>query len=223
MKPLQNVQFCSSSRKAKILTTGIYWIFRGLKFETDAEIGQKGTLCKGLIILLIMFIGLSIPCYGGGNDSFVPWEFNKPVLEKKVIETPSVTGYLLMRGVKIFSKYISPVDGDRCPMYPTCAVYSLQVIKKHGGFLGFIMTADRLIHESSEMDYVPLIKVGDRFRFYDPVSNNDFWWYNELRVKPKTQRGNFFHDVSGEPAGCSAPTIPSLMSCAARGYFLRVP
>ena len=57
MRPLQNVQFCSSSRKAKILTTGIYWIFRGLKFEPDlsacnaqagAEIGQKGTLCKGL-------------------------------------------------------------------------------------------------------------------------------------------------------------------------------
>ena len=66
-RPLQNVQFCSSSRKAKILTTGIYWIFRGLKFEPDlsaclpvrvrtqtgnaqagAEIGQKGTLCKGL-------------------------------------------------------------------------------------------------------------------------------------------------------------------------------
>jgi len=48
LRPLQNIQFCSSSRKAKILTTGIYWIFRGLKFETDAEIGQKGTLCRGL-------------------------------------------------------------------------------------------------------------------------------------------------------------------------------
>ena len=48
---MQNVQFCSSSRKAKILTTGIYWIFRGLKFESDAEIGQKGMLCKGLIWL----------------------------------------------------------------------------------------------------------------------------------------------------------------------------
>ena len=38
----QNVQFCSRSRKAKILTTEIYLIFRGLKFELDAEIGQKG-------------------------------------------------------------------------------------------------------------------------------------------------------------------------------------
>ena len=34
-RPLQNVQFRSSSRKVKILTTGIYWIFRGLKFEPD--------------------------------------------------------------------------------------------------------------------------------------------------------------------------------------------
>ena len=47
-RPLKNAQFCSRSRKAKILTTGIYLIFRGLKFESDAEIGQKGAFCKGL-------------------------------------------------------------------------------------------------------------------------------------------------------------------------------
>ncbi len=29
--------------KAKILTTGIHGVFRGLKFEPDADIGQKGT------------------------------------------------------------------------------------------------------------------------------------------------------------------------------------
>jgi len=39
-RPLKNVQFSSSSRKAIILTGGIYRIFRGLKFEPDAEIGQ---------------------------------------------------------------------------------------------------------------------------------------------------------------------------------------
>ena len=55
LRSLQNVQFCSSSRKAKILTTGIYCIFRGLKFEPDAEIGQKGTLCKGLSLRLLKF------------------------------------------------------------------------------------------------------------------------------------------------------------------------
>ena len=47
-RSLKNVQFCSSSRKTKILTTVIHWVFRGLKSESDAEIGQKGTFCKGL-------------------------------------------------------------------------------------------------------------------------------------------------------------------------------
>jgi len=34
--------FCSISRKAIILTADIQVVFRGLKFEPDAESGQKG-------------------------------------------------------------------------------------------------------------------------------------------------------------------------------------
>ena len=131
-----------------------------------------------IIIILIVFISLSVTCYGGDRDLFAPWEFNNSGPEEKVEASSSFPGHLLMQGVKIFSKYISRVDGDRCPMHPTCSAYSLQVIKKHGFFIGFMMTADRLIHESNEMDYAPLVQVGDRCKFYDPVSNNDFWWYD---------------------------------------------
>jgi hypothetical protein len=35
-------------RKTKILTAGIHLVFRGLKFESDAEIGQKRMFFKGL-------------------------------------------------------------------------------------------------------------------------------------------------------------------------------
>ncbi|MDO9558236.1 MAG: membrane protein insertion efficiency factor YidD [Syntrophales bacterium] len=131
-----------------------------------------------IIIILTVFVGLSVPCYGGNSDSFTPWNFNNPAQEEKVVILPSFPGYLLIQGVEIFSKYISPVDGDRCSMYPTCAAYSLQAVKKHGFFIGFMMTAGRLIHENNEMDYASLIKVGNKYRFYDPVSNNDFWWYS---------------------------------------------
>jgi hypothetical protein len=55
-RPLKNGNFCSSSRKAKISTTGIYLIFRGLKFEPDAEIGQKVPFCKGLYELAKIFL-----------------------------------------------------------------------------------------------------------------------------------------------------------------------
>ena len=51
-RPLKNVPAFkrdSSSRKTKNLTAGIYGIFRGLNFESDAEIGQKGAFFKGLV------------------------------------------------------------------------------------------------------------------------------------------------------------------------------
>ena len=79
--------------------------------------------------------------------------------------------------VTFYQKVISPVDGDRCPMYPTCSQYFLQATHKHGPAAGFVMTAGRLMHEPDEKGYVPLAKVGNRLRFLDPVENNDFWWH----------------------------------------------
>ena len=58
VRPLQNVQFCSRSRKTKILAAGIPGVFRGLKSEPDAEIGQKRTFCKGLQGWAAWFTGL---------------------------------------------------------------------------------------------------------------------------------------------------------------------
>jgi len=51
-KTFENATFSRQARKAKILTAGIYVIFRGLKFEPDTEIGQKGVFFKGLILFL---------------------------------------------------------------------------------------------------------------------------------------------------------------------------
>jgi Putative membrane protein insertion efficiency factor len=78
--------------------------------------------------------------------------------------------------IGIFREYISPVDGDRCPMYPTCSQYSLEAIRKHGVAIGFVMTFDRLMHESDEIRRTPQVKIYDSYRYYDPVENNDFWW-----------------------------------------------
>ena len=59
---MKNVQFCSSSRKAKILTGGIQLSILRIapklhcvpKFEPDAEIGQKGAFFKGLIRSVVL-------------------------------------------------------------------------------------------------------------------------------------------------------------------------
>jgi hypothetical protein len=83
---------------------------------------------------------------------------------------------ILIRGVRFFQTVISPVDGDRCTMTPTCSHFSLQAIQKHGPVLGFMMTADRIVHEYEEQRYVPLLRAGPSLRYYDPVENNDFWF-----------------------------------------------
>ena len=61
MRFLKNVHFCSSSRKGKILTTVIRVVFRGLKFEPDVEIEQKGMFCKGLNFILSYNLTSNIP------------------------------------------------------------------------------------------------------------------------------------------------------------------
>jgi hypothetical protein len=63
-RPLKDAQFCFSSRRAKIspiggtsrlfdsfwwvVTGGIHRVFRGLKFESNAVMEQKGVFFKGL-------------------------------------------------------------------------------------------------------------------------------------------------------------------------------
>lgn len=79
--------------------------------------------------------------------------------------------------LKLYTNYISPLDGDRCPMYPTCSRFSSEAIRKHGLLVGIVMTSDRLLHEADERHYHPAVKVGAKYRIIDPVANNDFWWY----------------------------------------------
>ncbi|MFH1349830.1 MAG: membrane protein insertion efficiency factor YidD [Pseudomonadota bacterium] len=80
--------------------------------------------------------------------------------------------------VSAFRDHISAVDGDRCPSYPSCSSYSVRAIKNHGFFMGWMMTVDRLIHEGSEeVEVTPFVLSEGKWKIYDPVENNDFWWY----------------------------------------------
>lgn len=95
----------------------------------------------------------------------------RPETEYSIAATPFI--WLL----KLYRSFISPLDGDRCPMYPTCSQYSIQAIHKHGPFIGIIMTADRLIHEADEQRHAFAVKIGSKYRYMDTVESNDFWWY----------------------------------------------
>ena len=79
----------------------------------------------------------------------------------------------------VYRNYISPIDGKTCLMYPSCSKYSLLCFEKHGFFVGWVMTCDRLLHEADEMRKAPVIYVNGTEKFHDPLENNDFWWHSE--------------------------------------------
>ena len=102
---------------------------------------------------------------------------------------------------KFYRNYISPADGDRCGMYPSCSSYGEQAVKKHGFFMGWIMACDRLIRcgrdelhiSPSVKSYVETVKydqdsnpkeshqLSGKLLTIDPVEANDFWWYHYVQ------------------------------------------
>lgn len=60
---------------------------------------------------------------------------------------------------------------------PTGSACARQAFAKHGAILGFVLTAERLMHEGNERLVAPRIRKYGRWRIYDPVAVNDRWWH----------------------------------------------
>ena len=65
---------------------------------------------------------------------------------------------ILIRLIRLYQRYISPVKYTRCPYFPTCSVYGLEAIEKHGALKGSILAVWRILRCN------PFSKGG-----YDPV------------------------------------------------------
>jgi putative component of membrane protein insertase Oxa1/YidC/SpoIIIJ protein YidD len=73
--------------------------------------------------------------------------------------------------------HLSAVRYGECPMYPSDSEYSLQSIKKHGMLAGWVMSMDRLMRcGRDETRLSPEVFVNGKWKTYDPVEKNDFWW-----------------------------------------------
>ena len=127
-----------------------------------------------IVIFMLTFLFIRGNAYGKDLMKSPDVQIDKPVTEASISYNP--LSIFLDLSVKFFQNFISPVDGDRCGMSPTCSAYSREAIRKYGAIKGFVMTADRLIHEGDEWRFAPLIRKGWSVRYYDPPENNDFWY-----------------------------------------------
>jgi putative membrane protein insertion efficiency factor len=142
-----------------------------------------------IIISVIFFLSIFMHLSSFAEDDTFPepWgaeSFNDERTSKdrsidKRVGEKSIFSFVAIKGIEFFQEVISPIDGDRCPMHPTCSNYGIQAIRKHGFILGTIMTVDRLIRERDEVDYAPRVRINGRWGYFDPVQYNDFWFVEE--------------------------------------------
>jgi putative membrane protein insertion efficiency factor len=129
-----------------------------------------------VLIFLAIFSLFATPVHASSLEG--PWGWNKPQQAFRTHADQSSGPLQFM--IELHRSYISPIDGKNCPMYPSCSRYSLQCLKKHGLFIGWVMTCDRLLRcGRDELRLSPEIVVNDELRCYDPLENNDFWWWNK--------------------------------------------
>jgi uncharacterized protein len=88
--------------------------------------------------------------------------------------------------VLFYQRFLGSHWGRRCAYYPSCSNYSLLAIRKHGAMVGMVMTFDRLQHEANEAKYAPPILTGGEIKLYDPLENNDYWWYKARSERAAT-------------------------------------
>ncbi|MBW1988577.1 MAG: membrane protein insertion efficiency factor YidD [Deltaproteobacteria bacterium] len=73
-----------------------------------------------------------------------------------------------------YDRAISPVDGDRCPMSPSCSIYARQAVSRYGMAKGLVMTLDRLLRcGRDETRLSPRILLNHRILTFDPVPQRD--------------------------------------------------
>jgi hypothetical protein len=65
---------------------------------------------------------------------------------------------ILIKLIRIYQKYLSPLKNTKCPYVPSCSQYGLEAIQKYGAIKGSLLAIWRILRCN------PFSKGG-----YDPV------------------------------------------------------
>ncbi len=52
---------------------------------------------------------------------------------------------LVLKLIRLYQKYLSPLLGPSCRFHPTCSEYSLMAIEKHGLLKGGLLATKRIL------------------------------------------------------------------------------
>ena len=55
------------------------------------------------------------------------------------------SGFIMIQGIHLYQKYLSPLKGVRCPYIPSCSKYAVEAIEKYGAVRGGLLASWRIL------------------------------------------------------------------------------
>ena len=52
--------------------------------------------------------------------------------------------FLVLKVIRVYQKYLSPLLGSSCRFHPTCSEYAFQAVEAYGVFKGSVMAIKRI-------------------------------------------------------------------------------
>lgn len=104
---------------------------------------------SGLAVLLVCMTTLRADPWGKDAD-LAGYRQGKCANESRVCSTP-LLGAAAEALINFHQEIISPADGPRSHFLPSSSQYTLEAMRKHGFYSGFLMGCDRLMRENAEV------------------------------------------------------------------------
>ncbi|MDP2400481.1 MAG: membrane protein insertion efficiency factor YidD [Candidatus Cloacimonadaceae bacterium] len=68
-----------------------------------------------------------------------------------------------------YEDFISPIDGDRCRMHPSCSAFAKEALSAGGMIIGAVMSADRLMRCGFDLSRYRQITSNGKELYLDPL------------------------------------------------------
>jgi putative component of membrane protein insertase Oxa1/YidC/SpoIIIJ protein YidD len=119
---------------------------------------------------------LIIPTLAFAQSDWTRWKAVKPSYKmsfgkNKEVEKSdgSFAEDVLIGARKIYAFFISDLDGDNCPFYPSCSHFFIRAVKATGLIQGLLMFADRFTRDTNIFKSLTQYPSKVAGRLYDPI------------------------------------------------------
>lgn len=134
------------------------------------RVGKAKGYALGAFIMLCL-LNAAVCAYGSEAKMRGPKTRSGTSASPKESATSSVR-IAFLGSIRFFQIWISPIDGKRCGLRPSCSAYGYAAIEEQGPVVGILMTADRLMRCNIWTVPGPDYTLLPNGKLYDPLSKN---------------------------------------------------